>query len=190
MNNKDIKNNLIKIAIKELMKDNWDILDINFMSKKLKVSPEIVLSVCTSKNDLLDMWSNNINYEMFRNISHEELKEVSIKDRLLEIMLCRFDVLSSKSKEVNALVKLSKSNLIESKKSLIRIYNAMELICNLAGVSTNGKKGIIKVKALLIIWLLVFREWYKTGMNNEDILLSHLDKNLILAEKLRNIVFN
>ena len=108
---------------------------------------------------------------------------------MLEILLCRFDVLSSKSNEVRALVNLSKSNLIESKNSLIRINKAMKLICNCAGVSIKGSKGILKVKALSIIWLLVFREWYKVGMDNEDILLSQLNKNLILAEKLSNIVF-
>lgn len=186
---KNIKNNLIKIAMRELIKGNWDHLDIDFMSKKLKVTPEIILSNCTSKNDLLDMWSNNINHEMLNNISYKELKKVSIKERLLEIMLCRFDVLSEKSKEVNALVNLSKSNLIEGKRSLTRIYNAMELICNCACVSTKGSKGFLNVKALSIIWLLVFREWYKTGMNNEDVLLSQLDKNLVLAEKFKNIIF-
>tara|TARA_B100000686_G_scaffold305938_1_gene344893 strand:- start:13353 stop:13925 length:573 start_codon:yes stop_codon:yes gene_type:complete len=189
MSNKNIKNNLIKLAMDELIKGNWANIDINFMSKKLKASPEIILSICTSKNDLLDMWSDNINQEMLSNICHKELKKVSIKERLLEIMLCRFDALSAKLKEVNALVNLSKSNLIESKKSLIRIYNSMELICNCACVSTKGSKGFLKVKALSIIWLLVFREWYKTGMKNEDILLSQLDKNLVLAEKLKNIIF-
>jgi len=189
MSSIDLKEKLVILALRELVKGNWDKLTVDYMSKKIKVSPEKVLSICSSKNDLLDIWSNNINYEMYKNLSIKELKEVPVKERLLEIMLCRFDVLSDKKKEVDALVNLSKSNIIQTQKSLIRINNAMELVCTIAGVSILGSKGLIKLKTLSIIWLLVFREWHKTGMNNEDLLLSQLDKNLVLAEKIKNIIF-
>ena len=45
---------------------------------------------------------------------------------------------------------------------------------------------ILKVKVLSIIWIMVFREWQKNKMSNEDMLLSKLDKNLTYAEKIKN----
>ena len=51
---------------------------------------------------------------MVKSLSIKELQQVSKKERVLELMLCRFDVIKSKPKEVNALIKLSKRSLIES----------------------------------------------------------------------------
>ena len=90
-------------------------------------------------------------------------------------MLCRFDALSNRKKETNAFVKLSKLNIKESKNSIFRVYKAMELICNYAGINIKGPKGLLKLKGLVVIWIIVFMDWQKHGMDNEDILLSKLD---------------
>tara|TARA_B100000029_G_C17254696_1_gene844134 strand:+ start:207 stop:779 length:573 start_codon:yes stop_codon:yes gene_type:complete len=190
MATRNIKDKLIKLVIKEIDKGNWNILTISYMSNALKVSPKKVLSICSSKHDLLDSWSQNVNEEMVKNISTEELKEVPIKERILELMLCRFDVLSKKRKEINILVQLSKSNLKESRNSLKRIHKSMGFICNYADVSTKGSQGVLKVKAITIIWLLAFKEWWKNGMRNEDKLMSQLDKKLLFAEKLKSIIYD
>ena len=98
MVNKVLKVSLINIAIKELLANNWDKLDVNILSIKSKKSVEEVLSICRSKNDLLDFWSQGINTEMVKNLSIKELQEVSKKERILELMLCKFDALKSKKK--------------------------------------------------------------------------------------------
>ena len=54
MHNKDLENILINIAIKELLSNNWHNVDINFLSKQSKKPLEEILSVCSSKKDLLD----------------------------------------------------------------------------------------------------------------------------------------
>ena len=185
-----IKKSLISLVIKEINNGNWDKLTIDYMSKKLKTPSKKILEVCTSKHNLLDLWSEDINQEMLKNISKDELKEVSIKERLLELMLCRFDALSNRKKETNAFVKLSKLNIKESKNSIFRVYKAMELICNYAGITIKGPKGLLKLKGLVVIWIIVFMDWQKHGMDNEDILLSKLDKNLSYAEKFKNTFIN
>ena len=134
----NIKKSLISLVIKEINNGNWDKLTIDYMSKKLQTPSKKILEVCTSKHNLLDLWSEDINQEMLKNISKDELKEVSIKERLLELMLCRFDALSNRKKETNAFVKLSKLNIKESKNSIFRVYKAMELICNYAGINCKS----------------------------------------------------
>ena len=186
MSIKNIRKNLIALTIKEIDSGNWNKMTINYMSKKLKISSQKILTICSSKDQLLDIWSEDINKEMVKDISKEELKEVPTKERILELMLCRFDVLSKKKKEIDILFKLSKSSIKESKNSMLRIYRAMELICNYSDISLKGSQGILKVKVLSIIWIMVFREWQKNKMSNEDMLLSKLDRNLTYAEKIKN----
>ena len=188
MDNKALKNILIKISIKELLLNNWDKLDIKILSKKSKRSIEEVLSICSSKHVLLDYWSQNINVAMVKDITIKELEEVSKKERVLELMLCRFDALKSRTKEVNALIKLSKKSLLESSNCFNRIKISMELILSYSGISCKGSMGLIKVKALSLIWFLTLREWSKGELIDDNALLAKLNKRLSIAEKLYKII--
>ena len=188
MDNQGLKNILIKIAIKELLANKWNKLDIQYLSKKSQKSIEEVLLICSSKKDLLDFWSQNINIEMVKDISIKELEEVSKKERILELMLCRFDVLKSKSKEINALIKLSKKSLLESSYSINRVMQSMRLILFYSGISNKGSLGIIKIKALSLIWILTLREWSKGEILDDSALMAKIDKRLSFAEKLNNII--
>ena len=88
MKNKDIRNKLIVIAIKELIANRWNNLDMKKLSKLSKFPLEEILLVCNSKHNLLDFWSDNLNSEMVKSLSIKELKQVSKKERILELMLC------------------------------------------------------------------------------------------------------
>ena len=125
---------------------------------------------------------------MVKDLSINELEHVSKKERVLELMLCRFDIIKSKTKEVNALIKLSKRSLIESSYGSRRALKGMHLILNYSNISTKGSLGLIKIKALTIIWLLSLREWSKGEIVNEEALMAKLDRRLAIAEKLNQII--
>jgi hypothetical protein len=188
MHNKDFKNILINIAVKELLANNWNKLDIKFLSKKSKKSLEEVLSICGSKKDLLDFWSQNINTEMVKAITIKELQEVPKKERILELMLCRFDVLKPKMKEINALIKLSRSSFLESSYSINRVMKSMELILFYSGVSDKGSLGLMKKKALSLIWVLTLREWCKGEIEDDSRLMAKIDQRLSFAQKINSII--
>tara|TARA_B110000003_G_C16589004_1_gene511044 strand:+ start:444 stop:1013 length:570 start_codon:yes stop_codon:yes gene_type:complete len=188
VSNKELKNILVAIAIKELIANRWNNLDMKKLSKLSKCPLEDILLLCSSKNKLLDYWSDKINFEMVNNLSIEELQKVSKKERVLELMLCRFDVIKSKKKEVDALIKLSKKSLIESTYSFNRALKGMKLILNYSDIPTKGPLGLIKIKALTIIWLLSLRDWNKGDISNEEAFMAILDKRLSFAEKVNQII--
>ena len=64
----------------------------------------------------------------------------------------------------------------------------MRLILNYSDISTKGINGLIKIKALTIIWLVTLREWNKGELPNEESIMSTLDKRLTLAEKLNKMI--
>ena len=59
-----IKSKLFKIAFKELLEGNWKKLNIKSLSLKSKLSLEETLSIITSKEELLDIWSHEINLKL------------------------------------------------------------------------------------------------------------------------------
>ena len=188
MRSKELKDILITIAIKELLANNWNKIDIKFLSKKSKISLEEISQICGSKKDLLDFWSQNINTEMVKGLSIKELQEVSKKERVLELMLCRFDVLKPKIKEINALIKLSRSSLLESSYSINRIFKSMELILFYSGIPNKGSLGVMKIKALSLIWVLTLREWSKGEIEGDSGLMAKINKRLSFAEKINSII--
>ena len=70
MDNKELKNKLISIAIKELLADRWQALDIKRLSQLSKFPMEKVLLECSTKHNLIDYWSDNINSEIESLIGH------------------------------------------------------------------------------------------------------------------------
>jgi len=187
MNNNTLRSKLISIAIKELLANRWNVLDMKRLSKLSKYPLEKVLLECNSKHNLIDYWSDNINFEMVENLSISELKLVSKKERVLELMLCRFDVIQSKAREVKALIKISKKSIVESSFNFNRAIKGMKLILDYSDISTRGSYGLIKIKALTLIWLLTLREWSKGELKNEEAIMAVLDKRLVMAEKLNHL---
>ena len=190
MNNNILKSKLIDTAISELLCGRWDSINMRSISKKSKIKLDLVLKISNSKEELLDLWSQSINFKILDKISLEELKESTIKDRILELMLCRFDVLSGHRREMTALVALARKNAIESVRALGRIKQSMQYIVNLSGAEYQGKIGILKIKILSLIWLVTFKEWYEFKEDDNSVIMSNLDKRLTLAENVNNSILN
>lgn len=190
MNNNILKSKLIDTAISELLCGRWDSINMRSISKKSKIKLDQVLKISNSKEELLDLWSQSINFKILDKISLEELKESTIKDRILELMLCRFDVLSGHRREMTALVALARKNAIESVRALGRIKQSMQYILNLSGAEYQGKIGILKIKILSLIWLVTFKEWYEFKEDDNSVIMSNLDRRLTLAENANNSILN
>ena len=190
MNNNTLKSKLIDTAISELLCGRWDSINMRSISKKSKIKLDQVLKISNSKEGLLDLWSQSINFKILDKISLEELKEATIKDRILELMLCRFDVLSGHRREMTALVALARKNAIESVRALGRIKQSMQYILNLSGAEYQGKIGILKIKILSLIWLVTFKEWYEFKEDDNSVIMSNLDRRLTLAENANNSILN
>ena len=190
MNNNKLKSKLIDTAISELLCGRWDSINIRSISKKSKIKLDQVLKISNSKEELLDLWSQSINFKILDKISLEELKEATIKDRILELMLCRFDVLSGHRREMTALVALARKNAIESVRAFGRIKQSMQYILNLSGAEYPGKIGILKIKILSLIWLVTFKEWYEFKEDDNSVIMSNLDRRLTLAENANNSILN
>ena len=185
-----IKSKLFKIAFKELLEGNWKKLNIKSLSLKSKLSVEETLSIITSKEELLDIWSHEINLKIMNLVSVKELKDVSKKDRILELMLCRLDVLEDYRTEIFALMTLSRENTLETCMAWSRINKAMKYIMNVSNIDTNGKKGMLKIKVLSIIWIITIKEWQQSKTKDNTFVMSNLDKRLTKIDKLNSTILN
>tara|TARA_B100001013_G_scaffold260757_1_gene163576 strand:+ start:104 stop:688 length:585 start_codon:yes stop_codon:yes gene_type:complete len=189
MGSESIKIKLIDTAISELINGRWEQLTIKVLSTKTKIKVSQINKISSSKEGLLDLWSQNINLKILEKVTLQELGEVNIKERILELMLCRLDVLNEHKKEILALMKLARRNGIESIRAFERIKKSMEYILNLSGAKMAGKKGGLKIIVLSLIWIITLKDWSELEEDDDSSVMSKLDKRLLIAEKLNNSLF-
>ena len=190
MVSESIKIKLIDTAISELINGRWEQLTIKVLSTKTKIKVSQINKISSSKEGLLDLWSHNINLKILEKVTIQELEEVNIKERILELILCRLDVLNEHKQEILALMKLARKNGIESIRAFERIKKSMQYILNLSGAKMAGKKGALKIIVLSLIWVITLKDWSELEEEDDDSsVMSKLDKRLLIAEKLNNSLF-
>ncbi len=190
MVSESIKIKLIDTAISELINGRWEQLTIKVLSTKTKIKVSQINKISSSKEGLLDLWSQNINLKILEKVTIQELEEVNIKERILELILCRLDVLNEHKQEILALMKLARKNGIESIRAFERIKKSMQYILNLSGAKMAGKKGALKIIVLSLIWVITLKDWSELKEDDDDSsVMSKLDKRLLIAEKLNNSLF-
>ena len=61
---------------------------------------------------------------------------------------------------------------------------------NISNIDTNGKKGMLKIKVLSIIWIITIKEWQESKTKDNTFVMSNLDKRLTKIDKLNSTILN
>ena len=85
---------------------------------------------------------------------------------------------------------LSRENALETCMAWSRINKAMKYIMNISNIDTNGKKGMLKIKVLSIIWIITIKEWQQSKTKDNTFVMSNLDKRLTKIDKLNSTILN
>ena len=119
-----------------------------------------------------------LNQGVFQKISERELQEVSPKERLMELLLLRFEVLSEHRAEAEALMRDLKSTPRAWKKHLCYLREDMQGFLAYAGISTAGPLGHVKVLSLTTLYVLGLQKWKDLKTEDTSPLMAFLDKGL------------
>jgi len=109
------------------------------------------------------------------------------RDRLFELLMARFDALAPYKEGVASVLASYSSQPLEAICVLPRAGRSMALTLELAGISTSGLSGALRVKGLLVAYGDAFRTWL--GDDSQDLTqtMAALDRNLQRAEKLAGL---
>lgn len=109
------------------------------------------------------------------------------RDRLFELLMARFDALAPYKEGVASILAGCSSQPLEAICVLPRAGRSMALTLELAGISTSGLSGALRVKGLLVAYGDAFRTWL--GDDSQDLTqtMAALDRNLRRAEKLAGL---
>lgn len=178
---KPLKERAVAAALDLAARMPWEMVTMADIADKTHVSLAELSEVFDDKTDILAAYGRMVDKKVLEAISPDSAS--SERDRLFEIVMERFDVLSN---DRDALVSILKSFIIDPKQAVIglpHLGRSMAWMLEGAGIATNGMKGAARVAGLSIIYLYVLRIWMSDDSADLSKTMAALDKSLSRAEQ-------
>ena len=173
----DLEKKIAEITLKKLANKSWSKLSLDdVLTKSIKKK-----KIINTKNDLLKNLNRYVDSILIEKTKY--LENSTTKDMLFEVLMTRFDVLQeNRISFINIYNALKKSP-----KNILNLFpsflESMIVTAELANFNVNGIKGSIRLKGILIIYLITFYIWLEDNTLSLEKTMNALDKNLNQAEK-------
>lgn len=109
--------------------------------------------------------------------------EETVRDRLFEVIMRRFDALGPHRYAVSAILRDLPTDPLAGLDMLPRFANSMAWMLEAAGLSASGVRGAIRIKGLAVIYMATLRVWLDDDSEDQARTMAALDRNLKTAER-------
>ena len=134
------------------------------------------------KNDLIINLNRYFDYLLKRDLNN--IEESSSKDMLFEIFMARLDILNRHRKSIKNLIKYFSSNPQVFIKLTPSFIESIIIMTTMANLNVNGIKGIPKIKAIFILYILIIYTWNSDETSSLEKTMTVLDKYLTNINKI------
>lgn len=177
----DYEKKIAQQTLNILKKKSWNAFSLEKILKNVKVKKTHI----KTKFDLLKAVGKYVDYLLINNT--KSIENSSSKDMLFEVLMARFDILELNRKAFLEIYKTLKKNPKQFIKLLPTFFESMIITAELSKYKVNGLKGTIRLKGLMLIYLITFFQWVDDKDSSLEKTMTALDKNLDQAEKLSKL---
>lgn len=110
------------------------------------------------------------------------------RDRLFDVLMRRFDVLSEERDGVLAILTTLRCDPLAALCLGAGFCGSMRWMLETAGIPSTGRNGRLTAKGLAAVWLATLRVWERDDSEDMARTMAALDKNLRRAERLRGML--
>lgn len=175
------ENNKIAEATLQILKNKlWN--DLSIKEIKEKVRTKNFDKIIKSKKDILKIINQYFDYRLSKVSSN--LDQSDKKDMIFEVFMLRFDLLQKYRKSIIDIFNSFKKKPKDLIFFLPDILDSILYMMKLAKISTNGFIGKIKLKGLLVVYILGFFAWTKDETSSLEKTMMTLDKYLENADNI------
>jgi AcrR family transcriptional regulator len=180
----DIANHIVTTAIDLAAEKGWRTLSLADVAQAARVPMSALFRHCPTKPALLAGFSRMIDQAVLS----EGLPgtDESPRDRLFDLMMRRFDVLSAHRAGVKAILRDLRRDPLTTLLQARQLELSMRWTLQSAGISTAGLLGRARVQALCLVYGLVLRVWEQDDSPELDRTMKALDQRLRQAEQWEN----
>jgi hypothetical protein len=165
--------------------EGWAAASQDKLARQLGLSPSALLEQHGNRWDLLRAFGRQMDVAMLAQAEAQGGSQ-AVRDRLFALIMARFDALTPYKAGVRNLVRATRQDPKLAYFFLKNLPASMELMADAAGISTSHWLGLLKSKALNLLYLDVVRTWLDDDSEDMAKTMSLLDKRLAAAENLAN----
>ena len=162
----------------------WERCSLSDIATKAEIDIADLTELHGDKIGILRAMAKFIDSKTLTGLDSEDGSDISVRENLLESLMLRFDTMAPYKSGIANVARATLTNprnVIEGSWALAR---SMRETLSMAGLSTSGPLGMIRVKAMMIIFLDVFRVWIDDQNPDLSATLRRLDERLNQAESL------
>ena len=167
----------IKIAETSLLlleKKSWKDLSLTEIRKKSKIKNFDKL--IDKKKIIIKIINEYFDYSL--SLFLENIEKSDNKDMIFEIIMMRFDILQKNRKAIISIYNSFKSKPQDLLFLLPHIIDSIILMTEPTNISLRGISGQLKIKGILIIYIISFLTWIEDETSSIEKTMITLDKSL------------
>ncbi len=160
----------------------WDMVTLTDIADGAACSLAELSEVFEDKADILGVYGRQVDRKVLEACADPD-PSMPERERLFEILMERFDVLSG---DRAALVSIVQSFVRDPKQAVIGVPHlgrSMAWMLEAAGIETNGLRGAVRVMGLSGVYLYVLKVWMADESEDLARTMAALDRALDRAEK-------
>ncbi len=177
-----VSDRILSAALELAAAGGWRSLSLAEIAGKAGVSLAEVHAAYPTKASILAGFIARIDRQVLAGGTTE--KEDSVRDRLFEVLMRRFDALTPHKDAVAGILRDLPSNPAAVLATAPQFVNGMAWMVEAAGLSSSGLRGAIRVNGVILIYLNTLRVWLRDDSADMARTMASLDQGLRRAESL------
>ena len=184
--NSNKKTSYIKLAFKLIEEKGWNDFSLEKLAKEKSIKMEDLNFFFKDETKLIESFSEMIDEQVIKEVDLNEFNENSVKDNIFELIMIRFEKLSTYKKSLDILLKQLISKPKTLKKLAKKIFNSLDLFLEISNAKSNYVFDFLKLNIMFIIYGHTFKIWLEDDSEDMGKTMAEVDKWLSEAEGYAN----
>jgi ubiquinone biosynthesis protein COQ9 len=173
---------VVRAFLRMVSSHGLSLLTVRDVAQEAKISTADFYLMFDTLDDVVQAYGRMLDHQLCENFSQLDYT-ASVRDRLFDILMERFDLMNG---DRQAVLSLMKSMRFDPKYVLCHcphVMMSLARMCELAGLSTQGGKGLLRVTGLLGVYLWALRVFMTDESKDLAKTMAALDKALGQADR-------
>ena len=183
--NDSLSERLIQAALRTAEEGNWRTTTVADLARTADVDPETAEARFSGRDDVLDALARQTDERVIAALDEEDFAAASPKERLLEALMCRLDVLAPHRSAFREFGSQALRCPNTAARTFGRIQTSMGNVLDAAGLAGGEFERAVRATALAYVWIRTCRWWLldeeERGL---DSVFAMLDQELSRIESL------
>ncbi len=164
----------------------WPAVTVSGAARAADMDVADALAVCPTKRTLLEALGRHLDRAVAADGPGDPAD--SIRDRLFDLLMRRFDALMPLKDGVMAVIRALPGDPITVFGQILAVEASMRQTLDLAELATDGLLGELRVRALTVVYLICLRTWTRDDSEDMAATMAMVDRCLRQTEQLATLM--